>query len=344
MNSKTTALLSLLTLSLASAPALAQDALVVIIDRSSSMNGAGSPDGTTKWALARDLAQAAIEVDAPGREFELWTFSGTSWTNHVNFAAGSALTDAARRSQMITALNSLPGPASSTPLAGSVCDAVDSLTSWAAASGIFPPPSLRISLFSDGLENSTPSTHPCDGPNSASDYDASNPNRGGLTPNSWEWKVLNKAITGNPNNPNNLPGGISVIVDTHTLFNFIPSFGFAAMPMRTLRPYEATPSRQLVVSGFSPSGLEFLEGLSSATGGRYVEVDPTQPPPVFADVNGNGCVDNADYYAVIGSYGQPVNSGNIDADINRNQTVDYSDYLAVLQNFGMGHSCGGAVP
>ncbi|MEM7675090.1 MAG: hypothetical protein AAF449_03705, partial [Myxococcota bacterium] len=189
-------------------PAFAQqDALIVVVDRSGSMNDCFDSTGRTKWEEAIDRARIAVQVPAIDRAYELWSFSGSSWTQHYTFAAGSALSTTQRQDAMDLALDNLLaiGPGGATPLAGSVCASVDTLTSWAISEGGFPPPPLRIALFSDGLENQTPTTDQCYGPASTTAYDPTNPDRGGLTPGSWEWKVLNKAITGNANNPANPP-------------------------------------------------------------------------------------------------------------------------------------------
>ena len=318
--------------------AVAQDALIVVIDRSGSMTGQGSVDGTSKWDIAIERARTEITATAADRAYELWTFSGTTWTRHYSFATGAGKTTAVRQAEMEAELDALPGPSSTTPLAGTVCDAVDSLTTWANGVGGFPPPLLRISLQSDGLENATNTTHPCYGPDSATAYDPTNPMRGGLTPNSWEWKVLNKAITGNENNPNNTP--VTVIVDTAVLFDFIPTLAFAG-PTIMQATSERTVTGAVVPGTFNGlgSGVSFFEGLANETGGRYVEVDPDLPPPVFADISGNGCVDNADYFALLAVYGQQVDATNIESDLNRNQVVDYADYLLLLNNFGLGYAC-----
>jgi hypothetical protein len=56
--------------------------------------------------------------------------------------------------------------------------------------------------------------------------------------------------------------------------------------------------------------------------------------PSGGDVDGNGCVDDADLLAVLFAFG---NSGSgLDEDVNCDGTVDDADLLEVLFNFGSG--------
>ncbi len=57
---------------------------------------------------------------------------------------------------------------------------------------------------------------------------------------------------------------------------------------------------------------------------------------VEGDVNGDGCVDDADLLQVLFNFGA---TGNNDADVNNDGVVDDADLLIVLFNFGTG--CGG---
>jgi hypothetical protein len=51
------------------------------------------------------------------------------------------------------------------------------------------------------------------------------------------------------------------------------------------------------------------------------------------DVNGDGCVDDADLFAVLSGFGQ---SGGGLADLNGDDVVDDADLLEVLFHFGSG--------
>ena len=58
--------------------------------------------------------------------------------------------------------------------------------------------------------------------------------------------------------------------------------------------------------------------------------------PVLGDVDGNGCVDNADHDAVVADFGLSVPPGNPAADLDHNGVININDRLIVLQNFGEG--------
>jgi len=55
--------------------------------------------------------------------------------------------------------------------------------------------------------------------------------------------------------------------------------------------------------------------------------------PSPADIDGNGCVDDADLLTVLFNFGA---TGANPADVNRDGTVDDADLLEVLFNFGDG--------
>jgi hypothetical protein len=55
--------------------------------------------------------------------------------------------------------------------------------------------------------------------------------------------------------------------------------------------------------------------------------------PSPADIDGNGCVDDADLLTVLFNFGA---TGANPADVNRDSTVDDADLLQVLFNFGDG--------
>ncbi len=71
-----------------------------------------------------------------------------------------------------------------------------------------------------------------------------------------------------------------------------------------------------------------LEQIEMGGGG---EGGQTPPPP--GDVNGDGCVDDADLLAVLFAFGQ---TGDLPEDVNGDGVVDDADLLIVLFNFGQG--------
>jgi hypothetical protein len=66
-------------------------------------------------------------------------------------------------------------------------------------------------------------------------------------------------------------------------------------------------------------------------GTHYVSVQPCPAGPE-GDVDGNGCVDDADLLIVLFNFGNAGGQG----DVNRDNIVDDADLLAVLFNFGTG--------
>lgn len=88
---------------------------------------------------------------------------------------------------------------------------------------------------------------------------------------------------------------------------------------------EVPPSIRLEVE--TPDGW-VLESIEMGGGG-----DAGQQPPIPGDVNGDGCVDDADLLAVLFAFGGIGTSGE---DINNDGVVDDADLLIVLFNFGEG--------
>lgn len=82
---------------------------------------------------------------------------------------------------------------------------------------------------------------------------------------------------------------------------------------------------------FSPSGALLAYGRGDAT--IVVARNPFYTPPQ-GDVNGDGCVDDADLLAVLFAFGQT--GSNLPEDVNRDGVVDDADMLLVLSNFGSG--------
>jgi len=316
---------ALTTLLLTNTVVAAQENAIILMDRSGSMTGKGNVNGDKKWDIALRLAREFVTLPHTDREYELWTFSGTSWTSRYTFADGAGKTVSQRQSDLLGIINSLPGPTSTTPLAGAFCEMVDIL--MAHEPYIIPIPKKRVELLTDGIENATPSAHPCKGPNSSTDYDPSAIPRGGLDSGSWEWKMLNKAITGDPlNSTANPPPEYRVLVDVHELFDYIPTIP------KSLR-YNAAATQGAVPT-------QFFQGLANETGGRYTKVDPAAPVPVLGDVNSDACVNYYDYQYVVNYWGQPVTDSATDlADLNRDSMIDYYDYLVIVQNWGNGSGC-----
>ncbi|MCX7993199.1 MAG: hypothetical protein N2651_05975 [Fimbriimonadales bacterium] len=90
-------------------------------------------------------------------------------------------------------------------------------------------------------------------------------------------------------------------------------------------------SRLRVAYGMSRNGRFIVgTGLNAATGRQEAFLLDTRRT---GDVDGNGCVDDADLLSVLFAFGQ---SGSNPADVNGDGIVDDADLLEVLFNFGSG--------
>lgn len=174
--------------------------VIILIERSGAMAEVGA-DGLTR--LQRALIQAQNRVEMGGslpQHYAVWSFEGTTYTQHQAFTSSAAST--------IAMLSSLQAGQGGTPLAHAVCAAVDGLRSYR--------PSVlalkNILLFTGGRENSSPLMDPCSGPWSLTPY----PN---LAVGSWQWKMLNKLRTGNAQNPEAPPSGLTLIHNAHEVFS-----------------------------------------------------------------------------------------------------------------------------
>ncbi|MCX7925959.1 MAG: hypothetical protein N2554_09135, partial [Fimbriimonadales bacterium] len=75
----------------------------------------------------------------------------------------------------------------------------------------------------------------------------------------------------------------------------------------------------------------FPFNFQSLAGTHYVTVQPCPAGPE-GDVNGDGCVDDADLLIVLFNFGNAGGQG----DVNNDNIVDDADLLIVLFNFGQG--------
>jgi hypothetical protein len=81
---------------------------------------------------------------------------------------------------------------------------------------------------------------------------------------------------------------------------------------------------------FSPDGR--LLGYSRWDATLVVARNPFAPPD--GDVDGDGCVDDADFLRVLFAFGQ--SGSGLAEDVNHDGTVDDADLLMVLSGFGQG--------
>lgn len=74
----------------------------------------------------------------------------------------------------------------------------------------------------------------------------------------------------------------------------------------------------------------------------HVAVGVTPAPPVFADMNGDGCVDSADLAMLLGTWGVCPDPALCFGDFNGDDAVDSADLGLLIGAFGTGEGCGPA--
>ncbi|WNG51247.1 VWA domain-containing protein [Archangium minus] len=294
------------------AQTFSEEHILIVIDRSGSMQLVRN-NGQTRFTEA--IRQAKAYVNLPSsrpRSFAVWTFEEVSYIKEQGFA------DAATT---LSTLNRLSVGNGVTPLAYAVCDAVDELLQYEP--GVNAKKVVR--LVSDGEENSTPSSSQCHGPDSTSPY----PN---FSMDSWQWKVRNMLKTGDPLRDD--PGPYKLVFDVNVLYDYV-RFARAGSPVREVSSTgNAAPIRPLLTSAY----FAFLQGVSKDSGGTFTAIGDSSPVPVQGDTNQDYCVNDTDYHLVLNHYGNTVPPAPVAADVNRDGVVDYYDYTIVVNNYGSG--CG----
>lgn len=293
--------------------------MLVLIDASGSMDTARPADSvnTTRFAAAKERARLQIQIQARQglSSVAVYTFSDTTVTAQTN-----GFVDPNDARARISALDLLTVGGGSTPLAGSVCDAVDALVSEA------PNPSdIRIlQLSSDGEENSTPLGHPCQGPSSTI---SEPPFSGG----SWQNLVLNYVIA----------HGVAPYID---LFDSSPIVGpgmqrsgvsdrdaVASAALRISAPATGTGN---LVADRPPSLIDFFAELAREGGGRLTVITDQQAQlPVFGDFTGNSCTDRSDALLVARAFGRTGQPQDNPLDLNGDGRISFSDYALALGGF-----------
>ncbi|WNG40823.1 hypothetical protein F0U61_49360 [Archangium violaceum] len=293
---------------------------IIVVDRSGSMTAVRS-DGKTRFKVA--IEEAVKYVNLPlniPHYFSVWTFEGSSYIKEQGFASATAT---------IATLNSLSVGYGSTPLAYTVCDAIDALFTYRTDLG--NKARKVVKLVSDGEENSTPTGTQCHGPSSALDTAP-------YTPGSWESKVYNKFATRNANTPPPAGAFFPAVLNVTVLSGYITSLRSmsASAPEYTPAGQVMTPRSMTTLANY----FSFLKTLAQHSGGVYSEVVDSRPVPVSGDTNNDFCVDSTDYNEVLANYGIAVPPANPAADLNNDKVVDYYDYTIVVNNQGQGAGCG----
>jgi hypothetical protein len=310
-------------LSATTATAHAQRKMLVLIDASGSMS-IERADLTTRFAAAkaRALSQIADQGGSGLEAVAVYTFSDTTSTLQTvgGFVDPNIAITTVQNLDLFTVGGGL------TPLAGSVCDAVDTLTLEPAAEKI-------LQIASDGEENFTPDTHLCFGLPSTDPLPP-------YTENSWQNKVLNKVSDAN----------FQVVID---LFDPGPITGLAARAAASADPEgDLTAKTRLLgaVSAIAAAGegpptlRDFFAEIARVSGGRLTVIEDTAPQlPVLADLDGNSCVDRSDALLIARKFSQSGPPQDNPTDLDLDGTTGFADYAIALGRFTPG-GCGQADP
>ncbi|ATB37946.1 hypothetical protein CYFUS_003372 [Cystobacter fuscus] len=292
---------------------------IIVVDRSGSMSAVRT-DGQTRFQAAILNAKEYVNLSlAIPHYFAVWSFEGSTYIKEQGFASATTT---------IATLNKLSVGVGVTPLAYTVCDAIDALFTYRTDLG--NRAKKVVKLVSDGEENSTPSGTQCYGPSSALE----NPP---YTTNSWEWKVYNKFATRNANTPPPAGAFFPAVLNVTVLSGYITFRGEStSAPEYSPAGQAMAPSSASTLANY----YSFLQALAQNSGGVYTQIVDSQPTPVVGDTNKDFCVDNTDYSEVLANYGATVPPGNPAADFNNDKVVDYYDYTTVVNNQGKGAGCG----
>jgi hypothetical protein len=211
-------------------------AAVFVIDQSNTMNDPGAATGgtTPKRDIGLTIANNYLAGLPSGSPVAVVGFGNTPQYDPsyqhvlVDFSAG--LKAGTNDTQIKAAFqqahdDTMPGTYW-TPLAASVCAGIDDIMDNAVdPMCIFLPGSssstrLQVYLISDGIENSTPDGDQCKGTvENTGTFDPSLEGSGfGLTPQSWQWRMANKALTGSADDPTVPQGGIKIVFNVALLF------------------------------------------------------------------------------------------------------------------------------
>jgi hypothetical protein len=304
-----------------SATAHAQRKMLVLIDASGSMSTVRA-DSTTRFEAAKARALDQIGVQAGGglAGVAVYTFSDTTATLQTTTTA-SGFVDRNTAIATITGLDLFTVGGGNTPLAGSMCDAVNKLHGEPASDRI-------LEVASDGEENFTLDTNECFGPFST---DPVAPYSAG----SWQNKVYTKVAAAT----------FQVLID---LFDPGPIVGFAAR-MQSLSNPEAMATMSARALAAAPGAAaeerpptlqEFFTQIALVSGGRLTVIEDTSPTlPVVSDVSGDGCVDRSDAIQIARGFGMVAAPQDNPLDLDLDGRVGFSDYALALSRFTPG-GCG----
>ncbi len=274
------------------------DLMLVLIDASGSMSIERDGDGEVRTRLdaAKALAKTRVREQAMSglTGVSVRTFRGTSYV--IEHTDGFVPVNTA-----LAAIDTLDVTSGTTPLAGSMCEAIDALV--AATNG-----TRVLQVSSDGEENSTPEAHPCAGPTSTIDDEP-------FTSGSWQNLVYTRAIN-----------NVIVRVD---LFN--------SGPILSLQAPRTAARLDDDVEEFDPPTLEeFFQALARSTGGTLHVIADDEPLPIFADLNGDHCVNGFDAFLMGTQMGRRVPPADGIFDLNLDGRINIRDALILISHITRG--------
>jgi len=325
---------------------------IFLFDESGSMNDPGSTNAP-KWQIARDKALLDYGNLASNTQVSIIGFGNTDiggpdyYHPFVTFSQNlvkNSTNDAALRAQ----LNSAAVPGNFwTPFAGGSCDAL--LEIWTANPNcISPQPRRQLYVYSDGIENSTPTTNACySAINSTTAFNPALAGSGfGLQDGSWQRKVANMAYNGNPDlDFVDLPTEFRPVVSVTLLFDFVNHLAGSA-PGRVDGGPTLNANLQQNVDA---NGVAFFQGLTQVSFGQYFEAKIVNGVATKLPITGDtdptptrSCVDSADLNRVSQALGHTVRNNDPQfsgedlarRDVNNDLVINTLDYVLVVQNFG----------
>jgi hypothetical protein len=347
-------ILGLAVVSLAALPARAQcpagGQVLFLFDQSNSMNEPGH-NGRPKWEIARDLALSQYsnlvkdEAQIAIAGFGNTTIGGTLYYNVFVDFSDNVRKNAANDTFIRTKLGSVVADVNDwTPLAGGLCDGVDKL--YRANPSCTATTSRTLYLYSDGLENSTPTMHTCySDKHSNTPFDASKAGTGfGLEAGSWERKVANMAYNANPNIDHaDIPDSLRPVLNVSLLFDTVN--GLSAHD-------DGERLGAIAQAAVDDNGVAFFKGIATVSFGSYFEAKKINGAPAKSPVPGDtnplptlSCVDQADVNRIIEVFARPVrrddpqfSAAELAArDVNDDLVIDVNDLALALRNFGVCH-------
>ncbi|MEW5250068.1 vWA domain-containing protein [Microbulbifer sp. 2201CG32-9] len=293
----------------------------VLIDRSGSMTTQTMRNGVVSSRCADALLEADQKVQnifLPGTQVSVWTYQNSTYSN----VTGGFVSKAAA----LSAINSLGGQSctGTTPMADTVCDAIDTLKLAA------PATYRTLWVLTDGVENS--SSGSCSG---GSDADGIEP----WDATSWQGKIWQQLFPSDTPPYQAAGAGAPEVPIYFGVFGDYIGGRVASRSMDLAGDTPAVSSHTQLVAASSGSG--FFDMVAATSGGYVTEIDDQSSLPTSSrfDVDGTGCVDQNDLIKMLPYLDSTVPPAPASLDVNGDLVVDIDDYNLVVANTGLG--CGG---